>query len=516
MAVAGDTVIVGAPQEDSSSTGVNSTPDDAATNAGAAYVFVRSAGVWTQQAYLKPAAGTTQAGDNFGYSVAVAGDTVVVGAFQEDSSTLGVGAGAGTPNELAISAGAAYVFTRSAGVWTQQAYLKPAAVGTTQADDRFGFSVAVAGDTVVVGANLEDSNTQGVQAGPGTPNESASDAGAAYVFVRSAGVWSQQAYLKPAAVGTTQAGDQFGFSVAVAGDTVVVGAAGEDSSTTGVAAGAGTPNDDGTANSAGAAYVFVRSAGVWTQQAYLKPAAVGTTQAGDQFGVSVAVAGDSVVVGALFEDSSTLGVQAGAGAPNESASQAGAAYVFTRSAGVWTQQAYLKPAAVGTSQTGDNFGFSVAVAGDTLVVGAYFEDSGTLGVQAGAGTPDELAGTAGAAYVFVRTAGGWSQQAYLKPAAVGTTQAGDQFGFSVALAGDTVVVGAAAEDSSTLGVQAGAGTPNDDGTASAAGAAYVFVRSAGVWTQQAYLKPAAVGTTQAGDQFGFSVAVAGENLESVE
>jgi hypothetical protein len=464
-----------------------------------------------QQAYLKPAAvGTSQGGDNFGNSVAVSGDTVVVGAIGEDSSTTGVNS---TPNDdgTASGVGAAYVFVRSAGVWTQQAYLKPAAVGTTQSGDQFGSSVAVAGDTVVVGAKGEDSSTRGVQAGAGTPNESAANAGAAYVFVRSAGVWTQEAYLKPAAVGISQAGDEFGISVAISGDTVVVGANFEDSSTTGVQAGAGTPNDTlGQSGDSGAAYVFVRSAGVWSQQAYLKPAAVGTTQVADRFGISVAVAGDTVVVGARWEDSSTTGVQAGAGTPNESASAAGAAYIFVRSAGVWTQQAYLKPAAVGTSQASDQFGISVAVAGDTVVVGAYLENSSTTGVQAGAGTPNELAIFAGAAYIFVRSAGVWTQQAYLKPAAVGTSQRYAQFGWSVAVAGDTVVVGANFEDSSTTGVQAGAGTPNDSSTL--AGAAYVFTRSAGVWTQQAYLKPAVVGTTQAGDQFGQSVAVGGDTV----
>ena len=91
MAVSGDTVVVGAPSESSSTTGVNSTPNESASGSGAAYVFVRSAGVWTQQAYLKPAAvGTTQESDFFGTSVAVSGDTVVVGACQEDSSTTGV------------------------------------------------------------------------------------------------------------------------------------------------------------------------------------------------------------------------------------------------------------------------------------------------------------------------------------------------------------------------------------------------------------------------------------------
>ena len=455
VAVSGDTVVIGAPREDSSTRGANSTSNEGATDSGAAYVFVRSAGVWAQQAYLKPAAvGTTQADDGFGYSVAVSGDTVVVGAVREASSTRGVNS---TPNESAFGSGAAYVFVRSAGVWTQQGYLKPAAVGTTQALDEFGYSVDVSDDTVVVGARLEDTSTTGVNS---TPNESARDSGAAYVFVRSAGAWTQQAYLKPAAVGTTQESDSFGASVAIWGDTLVVGAPFEDGTATGVNS---TPDDtSGQDFNFGAAYVFVRSAGVWTQQAYLKPAAFGNTPVFDNFGNSVDVSSDTVVIGAYQEDSSTTGVNS---TPNESASAAGAAYIFVRTAGIWTQEAYLKPASVGNTQAVDLFGGSVATSGDTVVVGAGGEASSTTGVNS---APNESANRSGAVYVFGRSAGVWSQQAYLKPSAIGTTQAGDGFA-RVAVAGDTVVVGASGEDSSTTGVNS---TPDESALES--GAAYVF------------------------------------------
>ena len=373
------------------------------------------------------------------------------------------------------------------------AYLKPAAVGTTQVGDEFGYSVAVSGDTVVVGARLEDSSTTGVDS---VADENASGSGAAYVFFRMGSTWSQQAYLKPAAVGTTQLGDQFGYSVAVSGDTVVVGARNEDSSTTGVDSVA-----DESAGNSGAAYVFFRTGSTWSQQAYLKPASIGTTQAGDQFGWSVAVSDDTVVVGAWLEDSSTTGVDSVA---DESAGNAGAAYVFFRTGSTWSQQAYLKPAAVGTSQVGEQFGYSVAVSGDTVVVGASNENSSTTGVDSVA---DESAGSSGAAYVFSRTGSTWSQQAYLKAAFVGTTQVGDEFGFSVAVSGDTVVVGAIREDSSTTGIDSIA----DEG-ANDSGAAYVFFRVGSTWSQQAYLKPAAVGITQAGDEFGQSVAVSGDTV----
>ena len=479
VAVSGDTVVVGAHEEDSGTTGINSTPDESASGAGAAYVFVRSGTTWTQQAYLK--ASTTGAGDVFGYSVAVSGDTVVVGSHHEDSSTTGT---TSTPNELAPSSGAAYVFIRSGTTWSQQAYLK---ASNTEAGDVFGFSVAVSGDTVVVGAIFEASNTTGVSS---AANNSAPQAGAAYVFVRSGTTWSEQAYLKASNPG---GGDWFSNSVGVSGDTVVVGAFHEDSDTTGVQNTATPTTNENLANS-GAAYVFVRTGGTttgtWTQQAFLKAS---NAAAGDLFAI-VAVSGDTVVVGARGEDSSTTGVNT---TPNESAADSGAAYVFVRSGTTWTQQAYLKASNPGAD---DWSGYSVAVSGDTVVVGAHKEDSSTTGANS---TANESATDSGAAYVYIRSGTTWSQQAYLKSSNNGNAP-NDYFGLSVAVSGDTVVVGAYAEDSSTTGVNS---TANEDAVDS--GAAYVFVRSGTTWSQQAYLKPS---TTGAGDVFGFSVAVSGDTV----
>jgi hypothetical protein len=166
-----DTVVVGARCEDSGTTGVNSTPNESATDSGAAYVFVRSGGIWSQQAYLK--ASNTGESDEFGSSVAVSEDIVVVGACLECSGTTGVNS---SPNESAFRSGSAYVFVRSGGIWSEQAYLK---ASNTGANDEFGSSVAVSADTVVVGAPYEGSDTTGVNS---TPNEDASCAGAAYIF----------------------------------------------------------------------------------------------------------------------------------------------------------------------------------------------------------------------------------------------------------------------------------------------------------------------------------------------
>ncbi len=409
----------------------------------------------TQQAYLK--ASNTGPEDYFGYSVAVSGDTMVVGAYLEDSTAAG--------------SGAAYVFVRNGTNWTQQAHLKVSNPGNY---DFFGIAVAISGDTLVVAANGEDSSATGVD-GDGSDN-SASDSGAAYVFVRNGTNWTQQAYLKAS---NTDGGDEFGVYVAISGDTVVVGAPGEGSSATGV-------DGDGSDNSvshAGAAYVFVRNGTTWTQQAYLKASNTGANDsyygAGDFF-ARVAISGDTVVVGTPGEDSSATGVDGDQS--DNSAADSGAAYVFVRSGTTWSQQAYLK-----ASNPDNAFGLGVAVSGDTIVVGAGRESG----------------------YVFVRSGTTWSQQAYLKAS---NTEAGDGFGYPVAISGDTIVVGALQEDSSATGVDGN----QDSNSATNSGAAYVFVRSGTTWTQQAYLKASNTGGAlpgqDSGDFFGESVAISGNTI----
>ncbi len=445
VAVSSDTMVIGAESENSNATGVNG--DQANNNAlgsGAAYVFVRSGTNWSQQAYLK--ASNTDAGDHFGWSVAMSDDTMVIGAPYESSNATGVN-GVQTNNGAAFFSGAVYVFVRSGTNWSQQAYLK---ASNTDANDHFGYSVAVSGDTVVVGADQEASNATGVN-GVQT-NNSAGFSGAAYVFVRSGTNWSQQAYLKASNTGLS---DQFGWSVAVSGDTVVVGAYTESSNATGVN-GVQTNN---LASNSGAAYVFVRGGTNWSQQAYLKAS---NTESDDRFGTSVAVSGDTVVVGAFQEDSNATGVNGVQ--TNNSLTNPGAAYVFVRSGTSWSQQAYLKAS---NTDGGDWFGISVAVSGDTVVVGAYGEDSNATGVN-GVQTNNVANGSgSGAAYVFVRSGTSWSQQAYLKASNTGV---GDEFGYSVAVSGDTVVVGAIDEASNATGVNGN----QSDNSATSSGAAYVF------------------------------------------
>ena len=334
--------------------------------------------------YVK--ASNTGVGDEFGFSVALSGDgsTLAVGAAYEDSAATGIDGD--QADNTASAAGAVYVFTRSAGAWQQQAYVK---ASNADADDRFGWSVALSddGNTLAVGAYAEDSAATGIDGDQA--DNTASAAGAVYVFTRTAGAWKQQAYVKAS---NTDAGDQFGFSVALNadGDTLAVGALYEASAATGIDG----DRADNAATNSGAAYVFTRAADAWKQQAYVKAS---NTDAEDRFGWLVALSGDgdTLAVGALFEDSAASGV--GGGQADNTATNSGAAYVFTRAAGIWKQQAYVKASNTGGS---DWFGQSLALSGDgdTLAVGAVYEDSAATGI--GSDQADNTASHAGAVYVY--------------------------------------------------------------------------------------------------------------------
>ena len=301
-------------------------------------------------------------------------------------------------------------------------------------------------------------------------------------------------------------GDRFGTMTAIDGDTMVVTAIGEDSSTSGVNGSQGI----GGASGSGAAYVFVRENETWVQQAFLKAsntsggAGVGDgLSGGDNFGISCAISGDTIAIGARFEDSNARGVNGNQF--NDNSFDTGAVYIFVRQGTTWTQQAYLKASNTEPSDDvtpGDSFGDAVAIDGDTLVVGARFEDSAGIGVNPN-DQDDNNGADSGAAYVFVRNGTTWSQQAFLKQ----STNLGiqNQFGASVTISGDTIAVGAPGESSASTGINGD--ELNQD--APGAGAVYVFGRSGTTWTQQAYIKGQDAETL---DSFGSTVALDGTTL----
>lgn len=418
------------------------------------------------------------ASDHMGDAVAISGNTAVIGVPNDRSSSTGV-YGDEFNNDL-VGSGAAYVFVKNGSTWTQQAFLK---ASNTGAMDRFGHSVAIDGDRIVVGAPYEDSTATGVD-GDGSLN-GAYHSGAAYVFFRFGLTWGHEAYLKAT---NTEGGDMFGYSVGISGDLVVVGARYEDGGASGI-------NGDASDNSAwrsGAAYVYALNGFTWSPQLYLKASNPGVD---DLFGASVAIDGTRIAIGSTAEGSGSAGIDGNQ--LDESAPGSGAVYVFEQKGELWVQDAYIKAS---NPDSWDRFGASVALSGDTLAVGASVEESAATGINGD--QTDNTMDAAGAAYVFVDDGTSWSQEAYLKAS---NTAAGCYFGNVVAVSGDRIVVGSSLEDSAAVGING----DDQDTSATFAGAAYSYVRSGGVWTQEAYLKAA---NAEAHDHFGAAVGVSGETV----
>jgi hypothetical protein len=430
IALSDETLVVGAPGEESCATGINGDQaNNGCPGAGALYVFTRTSESWSQQAYIK--ASDSHANGGLGNLVALSADTLATTGTSENG------------------AGVVYVFTRTNGTWSQQAIVTPINV---QVGQFFGFSLALDGDTLVVGDHADSTCASGINGDPSVIN-SGCHSGAAYVFRRTNGVWIQEAYIKPPSrVDNTPYG--FGYSVAVNGNTMAVGAESESGCARGV-------NGDETLLGCivtGAVYVYSRSDGTWAKEAYIKAS---NPDPSDGFGANVALSSDTLAVHAIDEDSCATGVN-GDQFNNSCSATAGAVYVFTRSNGTWSQQAYLKAS---NTERIDAFGQKgLAISGDTLAVSAYTEASCATGINGN--QADNSCPGAGAVYVFKRSAGIWVQEAYVKAT---NTESGDQFA-SVALSNGILAVGALGEDSCASGING----DQMDNSCPFAGAVYVY------------------------------------------
>lgn len=302
VAISGDYLIVGA-------TGDNHGGKDT----GAAYIFKRNGALWLEQAKLMDANGIED--NEFGYCVDLEGEYAVVGAWGKDSAE-----------------GRVFVYKRSGEKWSEHAQLSSS---DARAGQRFGCAVTLAEESLVIGA-LED-------------DDRGASAGAAYVFARSGEKWSEQAKLF---ANDAAANDFFGASVSISGNTILVGKPQSD--------------EDGNASGNGAAYVFIRNAQGWQQQAKL---VANDAASGDAFGAAVALESDLVSVGAPLK--------------NSNAENAGAAYLFKRSNAQWSAVTKLT-ATDGAAQ--DEFGRAVALSSGNVIAGAFQHD--------------HIAVDAGAAYLF--------------------------------------------------------------------------------------------------------------------
>lgn len=366
----GSRIAIGSPFENSDATGING--DDAninRTNSGAVYVFTRSGATWNQEAYIK--ASNPGVGDEFGNNVSISnnGTKIVVGAHHERSNATGVNGD--QTNNAFIRAGAAYVFSRAGSTWSQEAYLK---ASNTNSSDFFGEKVSIDGDgsTIAIAAIDESSSATGVN-GDDTDN-SLNDSGAIYIFSRSGTNWSQEAYIKAS---NANVNDNFGASVSISdnGNRVLVGATGEDSSSSGV----NLDETDNSLSNSGAVYLFDKSGTTWSQTAYIKAS---NPDSGDEFGSNVAISGSgtTLMISSIEESSDTAGINNGNQNHNYF-SDAGAVYIFNEVNGLfWQQTDYIKAS---NTNVEDQFGFSVSLNSDgtRLSVGANLEDSDATGIN---------------------------------------------------------------------------------------------------------------------------------------
>jgi FG-GAP repeat len=313
---------------------------------------------------------------------------------------------------------------------------------------QFGYSVSLSSDgsTLAAGQTSDPSNATGINGDE--KNTSVPDSGAVFVFARDGDSWSQQAYVKP--WNTTQRGALFGYGVGLTanGDTMAVGAYDED-------------------RGRGAVYVFGRKGNKWAQQARLTAS---NAEPGDSLGCAVAISddGNTILAGAFDEDAILPGIQPpNAGADDEpSDSSSGAAYVFARKDGKWSQQAYVK--AFNTREN-DQFGWALAISrdGNSIAIGSHLEDSAAKGINGDMN--DTTAEDSGAVYIYARSGDGWSPAAYVKAS---NTKAAAEFGMAVALNADgkMLAVGATKESSAAKGVNGN----QKDASMVNAGAAYVY------------------------------------------
>jgi hypothetical protein len=517
VCISGDNIVVGSQLDDTQ-----------ASNGGSAYVFTKPAGGWvsmTETAKLTPAS----SGNNlyFGFSVGISGDHIVIGAYNDD--------------EKGSNAGAAYVFTKPAGGWVSTTQTAKLTASDGAAGDNFGYSVAISGDHIVAGASGDD--------------DGGSEAGSAYVFKQPGTGWSSLTETAKLIASDAQANDLFGRAVAISGDEIVIGSSDDDpsgsayvftkpnpgwSSTTetakltmsdgsgGEAHGTsvsisgeniviGIKNNDENGNFSGSAYVYTKPNLGWSSMTETVKLNASDGAISDYLGSSVCISGEKIIAGSPYDD--------------DEGSASGSAYAYSKPAGNWVnanENEKISPPQF-NGNINDKFGRSVAIDGNYAVVGASgYKDNlgmayvlfysgtqwitqaeltatdGNIGdgfgsvidvsgdqVVVGAFRNDENGSNSGSAYVFTKPSGGWTSmtQTAKLTASDGTTN--DEFGISVAISGDDIVVGA----------------HFDDVSGSNAGSAYVFTKPGTGWVSMTQTAKITASDKAAGDEFGQAVSI---------
>ena len=371
------------------------------------------------------------ADDKLGASIAISGDVVVIGATTVNYDPTGTNI-----NDV----GAAYIFVKPGGGWADMTQVAKLSASDKQAYDYLGYSVAIDGDVIAVGAI----------------NGGSSDKGSVYVYIKPVDGWADKTQDAILTASDGASSDSLGRSVAIDGDVIVTGAIAASS---------------GGVSHGGAAYLFVKPGGGWANMTQTAKLTASNAVAWDWYGISVAVSGDVVVVGA---DSSAPGGLA----------DAGSAYVYVKPGGGWADNTEDAILTASDATSSASLGSSVAIEGDVTVAGASDASSGAVSY-------------AGAVYVFVKPGGGWDDMTQTAKLTASDIAGFDSLGVSASINNDIVVAGAQNHDPESI---------------ASAGAVYVFAKPAGGWVNATQTSKLTASDKTAGDQLGISVGVSGNTV----
>ncbi len=415
VAIDGNFAVISAISEATDAFGTNLL-----SNAGAAYILQNINGAWVE--IKKIVAPDRAAADNFGNTVSISGNVVVIGASSEDEDALG--------NVTLQNAGSAYIFGKDVGGTNNWGFLKKLVALDRASSDYFGQSVSVNGDNIIVGAYAEAEDANGLN--------SAIFAGSAYVFNKDAGGVNNWGQVKKIVASDRAAVDQFGYSVSINGNIAVVGAFQEDQDADGL----------NTLSNSGSVYVFYKDAGGVNNWGQVKKVVALDRGAGDFFGNAISIQGNNVVVGAFQEDHDLLG----ASTQNNS----GSAYVFNKDQGGVDNWGQVKKLIASDRFANDFFARSVSISGNSIIVGAIQEDEDING--------NNTLVNSGSAYIFSKDLGGVNNWGQARKITASDRGDNDYFGISVAVNNDLALVGSFQEDEDVATVN----------TITDAGAAYAF------------------------------------------
>lgn len=452
VAISGSTIVAGANLEDEDAAGANTL-----ASAGSAYVFSKDQGGTDNWGQVKKLVATDRAAsDFFGFAVTISGNTIAIGAYQEDEDADGL--------NTKTDAGSVYIFYKDEGGTDNWGQAKKIVSADRNSSDNFGYSLSLYGTTLAVGAYQEDEDAAGLNL--------LISSGSAYVFYQDqggAGNWGQ---VKKLVAGVRAANDYFGYAIAVYNDKIVVGAYQEDEDA----------SDLNMMSNNGSAYIFYKDQGGTNNWGQKKKIVNGDRGGDDRFGAAVDISGADIIAGAYFEDHDLQG--------NNLLNAAGSAYVFIK--GTTDTWAQVNKIILEEPASGINYGYKIAIDGDYAVIGAPYESQ-----NINSSLPIAL--QAGAAYLLKKVSGEWIEW---KKLVASDRFAADYFGWSVSISGDIVAVGAWAEDEDAAGLN------NKDG----AGSVYLFSKNQGGADNWGQLKKLVAPDRDFDDRFGYSVAINGTIL----